>query len=106
LEIGGRWRGRGRHEAAGRSGAWRPVRGAGPEGEPDAPQLPPLRLRLAAAGAGPPRPAPALQIHRCLRRAPAAEHLVEGAFHLRERDHLLVHAGAGDEFRPSGSVDL
>jgi len=50
-----------------RSGAWRPVRGAGPEGEPDAPQLPLLRLCLAAAGAGPPRPAAALQIHWCLR---------------------------------------
>ena len=50
-----------------RSGAWRPVRGAGPEGEPDAPQLPLLRLCLAAAGAGPPLPAAALQIHWCLR---------------------------------------
>ena len=50
-----------------RLGAWRLVRGAGPEGEPDAPQLPLLRLCLAAAGAGPPLPAAALQIHWCLR---------------------------------------
>nr|CAB3471737.1 unnamed protein product [Digitaria exilis] len=39
------------------SGAWRSVWGAGPEGEPDSPQLPLLRLRLAAAGDVPPRAA-------------------------------------------------
>lgn len=49
------------------SGAWRPVWRAGPEGEPDSPQLPLLRLRLAAAGAGPPSSAAVLQTHWWLR---------------------------------------
>jgi len=47
----GRWGrepGRGARNQLGRSGAWRPVWRAGPEGEPHASQHPPLRARLAA----------------------------------------------------------
>lgn len=55
--------GNGTRDQLRRSGAWRPVWGAGPEGEPHAPQLPLLRLRLAAAGAGSSSSRAALLIH-------------------------------------------